>query len=144
MDWKAIISIVFGSLGLAGTVFAGMVYLVWEAARDQDLERRAVETRIQHRIETEIRTSRERDKRQDDRHLYSVQILLDLYRRVTMPWTSQDANRFTKKAKTKEQKEEWASIANSVLKHGGSEQKAIKIANSIAGGGKKRRRSPKK
>jgi uncharacterized protein YdaT len=47
-----------------------------------------------------------------------------------MPWTSKDAEKHTKKANTAAEKRQWAKTANSVLKDGGSEAKAIRIANA--------------
>lgn len=53
-----------------------------------------------------------------------------------MPWTASDATNHTKKATTSAQKQKWAKIANSVLKDGGSEAKAIRTANASIGGKK--------
>lgn len=47
-----------------------------------------------------------------------------------MPWTAADAYKHTKKADTKLEGKQWASIANSVLKDSGDEGKAIRIANA--------------
>lgn len=47
-----------------------------------------------------------------------------------MPWTAKDAERHTKKATTPSEKKQWAKVANSVLKDGGSDSKAIRIANA--------------
>jgi len=47
-----------------------------------------------------------------------------------MPWAPSDAKRHTSKADTSELQEEWASIANGVLKDSGDEGKAIRIANA--------------
>jgi len=47
-----------------------------------------------------------------------------------MPWEAKDAERFTKKAQGDGDAEEWASIANGVLKDTGDEGKAIRIANA--------------
>jgi uncharacterized protein YdaT len=53
-----------------------------------------------------------------------------------MPWTPADATKHTKKANTAADKEQWAKVANSVLKDGGSEAKAIRTANAAIGGKK--------
>lgn len=47
-----------------------------------------------------------------------------------MPWTPKDASKKTKKADTKEEKEQWAKTANKVLKSTGDDAKAIRIANA--------------
>jgi hypothetical protein len=47
-----------------------------------------------------------------------------------VPWTSKDANKNTKKADTKAEKKQWATVANKVLKSTGNDAKAIRIANS--------------
>lgn len=55
-----------------------------------------------------------------------------------MPWSPKDAPKKTKKADTPKEKEEWAKVANSVLKKTGSDATAVRIANSaIAKKGKK-------
>lgn len=46
-----------------------------------------------------------------------------------MPWSANDAMRFTKKANTPEKRKRWARIANSALSSGDSEATAIKKAN---------------
>lgn len=56
-----------------------------------------------------------------------------------MPWSPKDAPKKTKKADTPKEKEQWAKVANSVLKKTGDDGKAVRIANSaIAKGNKKR------
>jgi hypothetical protein len=47
-----------------------------------------------------------------------------------MPWKPSDAQKHTRRACTKAGKEEWAKIANKVLKESGDEGKAIRIANA--------------
>lgn len=53
-----------------------------------------------------------------------------------MPWTSKDASRHTKKAKSATAKRQWAHVADSMLKRGKSEGAAVRAANAIV----KRRR----
>lgn len=48
-----------------------------------------------------------------------------------MPWTPGDATRFTKKAKSKTAKKQFAAVANSALKRGQSEGAAIRQANAV-------------
>jgi hypothetical protein len=48
-----------------------------------------------------------------------------------MPWTSGDAHRFTKKAKSGVAKRQWAHVADSALKRTGDEGLAIREANSV-------------
>lgn len=51
-----------------------------------------------------------------------------------MPWTSNDAKRFTKKAKGsggKDYSKQWSDVANSKLESGTDEGTAIKIANGV-------------
>ena len=47
-----------------------------------------------------------------------------------MPWTMQDALKKTKKANTSSRKKMWAKVANSVLKRGGGDASAVRIANA--------------
>jgi len=54
-----------------------------------------------------------------------------------VPWTSRSAKGFTKKATTAKKKRQWSKVANSVLKKGGGEGKAIRAANAAV---KKRRK----
>lgn len=48
-----------------------------------------------------------------------------------MPWTARDAQRHTKRAKTKLDQGRWASIANRVLRETGDEARAIRTANAV-------------
>ena len=49
-----------------------------------------------------------------------------------MPWTSSSARHHTKKARSMDDKEYWARIANAVLhRSGDNEGKAIRIANGV-------------
>ncbi len=51
-----------------------------------------------------------------------------------MPWTSNDAKRFSKKASGKGGKdysEQWSAVANSNLEAGKDEGTAVKIANGV-------------
>jgi uncharacterized protein YdaT len=56
-----------------------------------------------------------------------------------LPWTAKSARRHTKKAKSPKAKRQWSKVANAVLKHGGSEGKAIRIANAAVKRRKKRK-----
>lgn len=48
------------------------------------------------------------------------------------PWTPENGPaRHDKKVKTKAEKDQWAAVANSVLKRGGSDASAIKQANGV-------------
>jgi hypothetical protein len=47
-----------------------------------------------------------------------------------MPWTSKDAKRHTKAAKSPAAKKQWAKTADAVLAKSGDEGKAIRIANA--------------
>jgi len=48
-----------------------------------------------------------------------------------MPWTPDDAERHTRKAKTWELKELWAKVANACLERTGNEGRAIREANAV-------------
>ncbi len=48
-----------------------------------------------------------------------------------MPYKMSDAPRHTKKADTPAEKRQWRSVANKVLKSGGDEAKAIRIASGV-------------
>ena len=48
-----------------------------------------------------------------------------------MPWTPEDALRFTKKAITPKLQRQWADVANSALERGLTESEAIREANSV-------------
>ena len=54
-----------------------------------------------------------------------------------MPWTARSAKKHTKKATTAKKKRQWAKTANAVLRRGGSEGRAVRIANAAV---KKRRK----
>lgn len=58
-----------------------------------------------------------------------------------MPWSSKDATRHTKKAKSAKQKRQFAHVANSILKRTGDEGRAIRGANAAVGRKKKRKAS---
>lgn len=47
-----------------------------------------------------------------------------------MPWKGNSARGFTKKASTPKKKRGWAKVANKVKRSGGSDAKAVKIANA--------------
>lgn len=47
-----------------------------------------------------------------------------------MPWSANDATRFTKKANTPAKKRQWSHVANSALSSGDSEGSAIRQANA--------------
>jgi len=47
-----------------------------------------------------------------------------------MPWTSKDATKHTKAAKSPGAKKQWAKTADAVLAKSGDEGKAIRIANA--------------
>lgn len=47
-----------------------------------------------------------------------------------MPWEPSDARRHTQKADTEQLRQEWASVANGVLKDTGDEGRAVRIANA--------------
>jgi hypothetical protein len=53
--------------------------------------------------------------------------------RSSMPWTSNDAERHTRKANTSELKELWAKVANESLERTGNEGRAIREANAVVG-----------
>jgi hypothetical protein len=48
-----------------------------------------------------------------------------------MPWTADDAERHTHKAKTPELRELWAKVANESLERDGDECRAIREANAV-------------
>jgi len=48
-----------------------------------------------------------------------------------MPWTSDDAERHTHKANTRELQELWAKVANDALERLGDEGRAIREANAV-------------
>jgi hypothetical protein len=50
-----------------------------------------------------------------------------------MPWTSNDAERHTRKTTTSELKELWAKVANESLERTGDEGRAIRQANAVVG-----------
>lgn len=59
-----------------------------------------------------------------------------------MPWTAKDAGRFSKKVGRggAKRKRQWSAIANSALKRGQSEGRAIRMANAVAGRTAKRKK----
>jgi uncharacterized protein YdaT len=54
-----------------------------------------------------------------------------------MPWTSKDATKHTKSAKSPASKKQWAKTADAVLAQSGNEGKAIRIANAAVNKRKK-------
>lgn len=50
-----------------------------------------------------------------------------------MPWKPSDASHKTKKASTPKKKRQWSKVANSMLRKGYSEGRAIRAANTVAG-----------
>ena len=54
-----------------------------------------------------------------------------------MPWKPKDATNFTKKAKSKVAKRQFADVANSMLERGESEGAAIRAANAAVAKRKK-------
>lgn len=63
-----------------------------------------------------------------------------------MPWTSADATRHTRKAKSAKDKRQWSHVANSMLRRGSSEDSAVRAANAAVAKGRggyrsKRRKS---
>ena len=48
-----------------------------------------------------------------------------------MPWTSDDAERHTRKATTPDLQELWAKVANESLERTGDEGRAIREANAV-------------
>jgi hypothetical protein len=58
-----------------------------------------------------------------------------------MPWSSKDATRFTRKAKSGKAKRQFAKVANSVLSRTGDEGLAIRAANAAVAKRRKRRKS---
>ena len=53
-----------------------------------------------------------------------------------MPWTPEQATRFTKKAKTPKQKRQWSHVADSALMRGLSDGEAVREANSVVNKGR--------
>jgi len=54
-----------------------------------------------------------------------------------MPWSPKDAAKHSKKAKSKTARKQWSEVANSVLKSGAGDARAIRTANGVI---KKRRK----
>ena len=48
-----------------------------------------------------------------------------------MPWTSNDAEKHTHKADTRELQELWAKVANETLERTGDDARAIREANAV-------------
>ena len=52
--------------------------------------------------------------------------------KLTMPWTARDTRHHTKKARSMDDKEYWARIANAVLHRSGDDHaRAIRVANGV-------------
>ena len=56
-----------------------------------------------------------------------------------MPWSSKDAGRFTKKAKSPKAKRQFSKVANAVLAKTGDEGRAIRSANAAVAKRKRRK-----
>ena len=50
-----------------------------------------------------------------------------------MPWSADDATRFTKRAGSDSLRKLWAEVANAALKRGLSDGEAIREANAVVG-----------
>jgi uncharacterized protein YdaT len=61
-----------------------------------------------------------------------------------MPWTARDAKRHDKAANTPKKRRQWSDVADSMLKRGYSEGRAIRAANSVVGRSKRRGRRSKR
>lgn len=48
-----------------------------------------------------------------------------------MPWKSSSAKRFTRKAKSAVAKRQWMHVANSMMRRGMTEARAVRAANSV-------------
>jgi hypothetical protein len=48
-----------------------------------------------------------------------------------MPWTANDADKHTHKARTPELKQLWAKVANESLERNGDEGRAVREANAV-------------
>ena len=48
-----------------------------------------------------------------------------------MPWTSKDAPKHSKAAKTPVARRQWAHVSNAVLKKTGDEGRAVQAANAV-------------
>lgn len=48
-----------------------------------------------------------------------------------MPWKSNAATRFTKKASSPKRRRQWSAVANSALSRGASESSAVRQANAV-------------
>lgn len=55
-----------------------------------------------------------------------------------MPWTAKDAAGKTKKAKSAKAKRQWKDVANSVLARTGDEGLAVREANGVVKGRRKK------
>lgn len=61
-----------------------------------------------------------------------------------MPWTSADAKRHTKKAKSKKKQGLWSDVANQILRKTGDEGRAVREANAVVAGTARHRKKGKK
>lgn len=50
-----------------------------------------------------------------------------------MPWSSKDAVRHTKSARTPKARRQWSKVANSILASTGDEGRAVRGANAVVG-----------
>jgi len=57
--------------------------------------------------------------------------LLDAATPAQMPWSSEDAERHTRKATTRALRELWAKVANECLERTGDEGRAMREANAV-------------
>lgn len=67
-----------------------------------------------------------------------------LFWRTTIPWTSRDAKRHTRKANTPKKSRQWAKVADSVLSRGGSEGSAVRQANGVVARNRGRKHARKR
>ena len=60
-----------------------------------------------------------------------------------MPWTSRDAQKKTRKAKSPKRKRQWSKVANSILERTGDDARAIRGANAAVKKAGKRKKTRK-
>ena len=60
-----------------------------------------------------------------------------------MPWTSRDVKKHTSKARSAKRKRQWLHVANGAKARGASDESAIRQANAVVSG-KRKKAKPKK
>lgn len=76
------VTAVISALGLLATAMGGVLWIINETARDQDIQRNQTEKRITTRMDSGFEYLDKRQTRQDQRHQFLIERVLDNRERI--------------------------------------------------------------